>query len=83
MNKYYILTFENTHGAISAESVLKEENIKIEIMPTPTNITKSCGISIKLSDEYIENVRSIVNGGKIRIKNIYVKDGLNYNIFEI
>lgn len=83
MSKYYILTFENTHGAISAENILKEENIKIEIMPTPTNITKSCGISIKLSDEYIEKVRSIVNSGKIRIKNIYVKDGVNYSIFEI
>lgn len=83
MNKYYILTFENTHGAITAENILKGENIKIEIMPTPTNITKSCGISIKLSDEYIEKVKLMATGGKIRIKNAYVKNGTNYDIFEI
>lgn len=83
MNKYYILTFQNTHGAISAENVLKEENVKVEIMPTPTNITKSCGISIKVSDEYIKKVEEMFSNGKLKIKSIYVKNGTNYEIFEI
>lgn len=83
MDKYYVLTFQNTHGAISAESVLKEKNIKIEIMPTPTGITKSCGISIKFSEEYMEKIKELVKNGNINIKNAYAKEGCNYSIFEI
>lgn len=83
MNKYYVLTFQNTHGAISAESILKEKNIKIEIMPTPTSITKSCGISIKFNDEYMEKVKELLKSGNVNIKSMYVKEGANYNIIEI
>lgn len=83
MDKYYILTFQNTHGAISAESVLKGKNIKIEIMPTPTGITKSCGISIKLTEEYMEKVRELLSDESINIKNAYIKQGPNYELFEI
>jgi hypothetical protein len=83
MDKYYVLTFQNTHGAISAESVLKEKNIRIEIMPTPTGITKSCGISIKFSEEYMEKIKGLVKDESINIKNAYVKEGSNYKVFEI
>lgn len=83
MDKYYVLTFQNTHGAISAESTLKGNNIKIEIMPTPTGITKSCGISIKFSEEHMEQIRNLIKRGDINIKNAYIKEGANYKIYEI
>ena len=83
MDKYYVLTFQNTHGAISAESILKEKNIKIEIMPTPTGITKSCGISIKFSEEYVEKIKDLIKDKSINIKNSYIKEGSNYSMFEI
>lgn len=83
MDKYYILTFQNTLGAINGESALKERNIKVEIMPTPTVITKSCGISIKISNDYIEQVKELVKENTITVKNIYFKDSNEYKILEI
>lgn len=82
MDKYYILTFHNTHGAISTENILKERKIKIEIMPTPTFITKSCGISIRVSDEYIDDVKALIKEKIINVKNIYVKNGNSYKIIQ-
>lgn len=83
MNKYYILTFQNTLGAINGESELKKRNIKIEIMPTPTAITKSCGISIRVNSEHINEIKDLVKENKINVKSIYFKDDDGYRIFEI
>ncbi|AWI07476.1 DUF3343 domain-containing protein [Clostridium drakei] len=83
MDIYYIITFQNTHGAISGESILKNNNIKVEIMPTPTLITKSCGISIKIETESINQVKSLVENGELAIKNIYEKNGTEYKTYNI
>lgn len=83
MENYYILTFQNTLGAINGESILKERNIKIEIMPTPTSITKSCGISIKVGTDYIDQIKELIKGSKINIKNIYLKHSGEYKVIEL
>lgn len=78
MDKYYILTFENTHNAISGESVLKENKIKVIVMPTPTFITKSCGISLRVTEDEIENIKKLEIENKIKIKNTILKEGNNF-----
>lgn len=83
MDKYYILTFENTLGAINGESELKEKKIKVEIMPTPTSITKSCGISIKVKSENIQEIKRLIEENKIRVKNIYFRDEYGYSLYEL
>jgi len=82
MDKYYILTFQNTLGAINGESELKERKIKIEIMPTPTSITKSCGISIKVKNEDIDEIKKLIRENKMNIKNIYYRDECGYKVCE-
>lgn len=78
MDKYYILTFENTHNAMSGESVLKENKIKAIVMPTPTFITKSCGISLRVTDDEIEKVKILGNENKIKIKSTILKEGNSF-----
>ena len=75
MDKYYILTFENTHSAINGESVLKANNIKAIVMPTPTFITKSCGISLRLTEEDMVKVKILISEEKFKIKGIILKEG--------
>ena len=45
---YIIIVFKNTHDAMNAETIILEKNIKIRIMPTPTSITQSCGICVRI-----------------------------------
>lgn len=83
MENYYIVTFKNTHDAISGESVLKKKNIKIEVMPTPTVITKSCGICIKFNGDNIDQIKDFIKEGSINIKNVYIKDQVGYKVLEV
>ena len=70
--------FNNTHGAMKAESYLKSKSIKLTIMPTPTQITKSCGISIIISEENLNQVKNMVKEGNIEIKGLYMREKGEY-----
>lgn len=76
-NKYY-LTFKNTHEAIKAEKTIERQGINIEIMPTPTEVTKSCGICISIKDEDIDIILEMIKSRKIQIDSIYNKKGREY-----
>lgn len=78
MDKYYILTFENTHNAISGESTLKENKIKAIVMPTPTFLTKSCGISLRVEEDEIERIKILEIENKIKIKSTILKEGSSF-----
>lgn len=73
---YYIIVFKNTHDAMSAEQKLNGLNYKFRIMPTPTLITQSCGICIRIEEE--EKVNEIINNNTVEFKNIYKKEEANY-----
>ena len=73
---YYIIVFKNTHDAMSAEQKLNGLNYKFRIMPTPTLITQSCGICIRIEEE--EKLNEIINDNTIEFKNIYKREETNY-----
>lgn len=74
--EYYIITFNNTHGAIKAEKTIENTDIKFEIMPTPTEITRSCGICIRFSKKDIKSILELVDKDKIQKKDIFrMSDG--------
>ncbi|MDU7254181.1 MAG: DUF3343 domain-containing protein, partial [Clostridium sp.] len=66
--------------AMDGESVLKEKGIKLIIIPTPTYITKSCGISIRIDEQDYENVKKVIESKEINIKNVYLKEGKDYQL---
>ena len=73
---YFIIVFKNTHDAMKAEKELEEMQIELRIMPTPTAITQSCGICIRIEDKEIVNI--IINDEIIQFKNIYGKEENGY-----
>ena len=44
----YIITFKNTHFAIKAEQKLLAKNLKVGVLPLPTQISAGCGICLKI-----------------------------------
>lgn len=65
MESIYVLSFESTHKALQAEKKLKEEGMNIMVMPTPREITASCGISLGFSLEKIEEVNALIKNEEI------------------
>ena len=83
MDKYYIVTFQNTHEAMKAEREAINKQIKIVVVPTPTYITKSCGISLKVGEEDIEDIIKLIKSEKINVKEIFVRDGENVKVMTL
>ncbi|KRQ85961.1 hypothetical protein ABG79_02265 [Caloramator mitchellensis] len=69
-----LITFDSTNFAIQCESVIKSEKIQGTIMPTPREITKSCGISIKIKPDDLDKVIELIKNQKIRVKMLYKFD---------
>ena len=82
MAVYYLLTFKNTHSAINGEKFLKEKGITVVVMPTPTTITKSCGISLRIVPESFPQVKQLINDDSFEIEKIYLKSDIGYTLID-
>lgn len=54
-NIFYVIAFDSTHYAIRTEKKLKEK-LKVDMIPTPREISVSCGLSVKFKIEDLETV---------------------------
>ena len=83
MDKYYIVTFQNTHEAMKGEREAIKNQIKVTVIPTPTYITKSCGISLKIDKENIESIIDLVKSEDIKVKEIFVREGESVKVLTL
>ncbi len=83
MDKYYVVTFQNTHEAMKAERMAIKNQIKLIVIPTPTYITKSCGISLKIEEENIKSIIALIKTETIKVKEIFVRDGESVKVMNI
>ncbi len=70
-----VITFRSTHHAMKTEKALKNANLDIKMIPTPREITASCGLSIKFKDEdrdaIFEILRKLVSEEGIILKGVF------------
>jgi len=83
LNKYYIVTFQNTHEAMKAERETINKKIKVVVIPTPTYITKSCGISLKIEEENIQSIIELIKIENIKVKEIFIRDGESVKVMNL
>ena len=67
--EFYVIAFESTHHALKVESSLKNK-FEIETIPTPREISASCGLSIKFLDNIFGDIVSYIEDD-IKNLNIY------------
>lgn len=77
---YYIIVFKNTYDAMAAEKKLKELNVDFRIMPTPTSITMSCGICVRIDNK--QDIDSIISNNVLEYKDAYFRDAEGYVLIE-
>lgn len=80
-----VVTFESTSHAIKGEKVLKEEDIQIKTIPTPREITSSCGLSIRFKLEDLNTIKKTIKSNDLAINGIYkmIQEGLKYTVEKI
>lgn len=57
---FYVITFESTHLAISTEKLLLAA-VAVEMVPTPREISASCGLSLKVKIEHLDQVIQVLS----------------------
>lgn len=52
--EFYLMVFQDTHHAINAEKHLKNKKLPINVIAVPGEISRDCGLSIKVKNNHIE-----------------------------
>lgn len=73
MNKeeYGIITFESIHYALKFEKYLEKAKLEFRTIPTPREISLSCGISIRFKQMDIDRIKNIIEKSDLSIKGLY------------
>lgn len=64
--RYYVLFPSHTEG-MKLDSLLRKNGIKHTIVPTPRQLSVSCGISIMYNEEDGGNVRRLIEENGVNI----------------
>ncbi|MDR1774206.1 MAG: DUF3343 domain-containing protein [Clostridioides sp.] len=71
MKEMYVVSFNSTHHAIRSEKLLKENEMKIQVLPTPREISASCGLSISFVKDDLEDIRELLKENSIDYRGMY------------
>ncbi len=67
--EFHVMTFESTHYAIMVEKKLKGK-FKIQTIPTPREISASCGLSIMFQSEVLKDIKEELISQKVERKSL-------------
>lgn len=77
LNDYCVITFASTSGALKGEKLMKAANREFVVMPTPREISTSCGLSLKIKPADAEESCQVLREGGVEISGVYhlIRDG--------
>lgn len=67
-----VLTFANTHGAITAEKTLLAAGLAVRVMPLPDAIGAGCGISLRVDFDEMKNAVSVLEKAGAPPEGVYL-----------
>jgi hypothetical protein len=62
--------FPNQINGIKLDRILRRLGYNAVIVPTPRNLSKSCGISLMINEEDVDSVKEVINNNNIEIIDI-------------
>lgn len=79
-NDYVVMTFSTTTRALKAEQALKSKQAIFVSIPTPREISTSCGISVKLHTHNKAAYEALLGDSGVDVAGIYRITGSGRNI---
>ena len=71
LQDYAVFTFKSTSQALKAERVLKNASAEFLMMPTPRQISTSCGLAVKAAPEHLRFYQEILANNQIDIEGAF------------
>lgn len=69
--EYCVFTFHSTQHALKAEKVLGNNSLDFIIIPTPREISASCGLSIKAFKEDYQAILDLLSKNQVQFAGTY------------
>lgn len=70
MIRYYVL-FDSQSSGMKLNKILKAAGLKSIVVPTPRELSASCGIALLVDEDDVARIEELVAENKIDIKGIY------------
>ena len=68
-----LIAFDSVHQAIRAEQLLLKADVSVEMVPTPREISASCGQSVRFAEDAAEPVKALLERERIVFRGIYAQ----------
>ncbi|NMA87036.1 MAG: DUF3343 domain-containing protein [Tissierellia bacterium] len=69
--EFGVITFKSTNYAMKSELAFKNEEIVFRTIPTPREITHSCGLAIRFDLRDVDLAKEIVDKNHLNIDGIF------------
>ena len=83
LDEFYLLTFNNVNEAMKCEKLLKEKKVSVKIVPTPTVVTRSCGLSARIDEQSKDKVIELIRSEELAIKEIYLRKDMAFTKIDV
>lgn len=67
----YFILFPNHFEGLRLHKELKSRGVKATITPTPRRASSCCGISLLVTEEYIEAAKSVIKTSGVQVEGIF------------
>jgi len=71
MKEFFLFTFVSTSQALKAERILKKYGTEFIMIPTLREISSSCGLSVKIAPDKMEEYQSVLQRNDVVAEGIY------------
>lgn len=71
LKDYGIFTFRSTSHALKAERVLKNASADFLMMPTPRDISTSCGLAVKVTYDDLNICNETLISNRVEVDGVY------------
>lgn len=70
-SSYGLVTFPTTHNALHAEKVLDDLDIPFIVVPTPREISASCGLAVRFFEQQLQLISGAFLENNVSFSKVY------------
>ncbi|WP_136514782.1 DUF3343 domain-containing protein [Geomonas edaphica] len=74
----FIAIFNSIHRVMEAERLLKDQGLKILLIPAPRSLAADCGLAIRYAEDVRPQVEAVLSEAGLLPRDLYRKNGDNF-----
>lgn len=74
----FIAIFNSIHRVMEAERLLKDQGLKILLIPAPRTLAADCGLAIRYAEDVRPRVEAVLAEAGLLPRDLYRKNGDNF-----